>query len=215
MKISRYGITLEKITLENVEMVRQWRNDEKITKHMFHQGAITRQMQSNWFESIDNDSNFFFIINYKNQPIGLINISSVDWENKTAYSGLFIYEDKFLGTDVPVISSLCMLDVFLLLFDLQSVYAKVRGNNKIAHQYNTSLGFVRTKKIELGLGYEYILQKEIYLLETKKLRNAAIRLKGNETLIELDKNNPADVLMSKRAEKLSNEKLHSMAVTLT
>jgi RimJ/RimL family protein N-acetyltransferase len=215
MRITRYGITLEKLTPENAEMVRRWRNDEKIAKHMFHQGVITEQMQQTWLQSIDNDSNFFFVIYYQNQAIGLINISSVDWENKTAYSGLFIYEDKFLGTDVPVISSLCMLDVFLLLFDIQSVYAKVRGNNNIAHKYNSALGFGRTKKIELGLGYEYILQKEIYLLETKKLRNAAIRLKGNETVIQFDESNATDVLMKKRLEKVSSEKLHSLAVVLT
>src|ERR1035438_2409962 len=140
-------------------MVRLWRNDQKISQFMFYKGEITPQMQREWFTSIDNEQNFFFIIQYKNEPVGLINISSIDWENKTAYSGLFIYDEKFWGSDVPVMASLAMLDVFFLLFNIQSVYAKVKGNNTVAHNYNSSLGFSRTKKIELGLGYEYMLQK--------------------------------------------------------
>lgn len=186
MRISRYGITLERLTGETTELVRQWRNDRKIMRFMFYKGEITPEMQREWFASIDNEQNFFFLIYVKNDPVGLINISSIDWENKTAYTGLFIYEDRYLGTDVPVSASLAMLDVFFLLFDIQSVYAKVKGNNKVAHQYNTSLGFARTKKIEFGLGYEYMLHKEVYLLESKKIRNAAIHLKGNQTIIELN-----------------------------
>ena len=192
MRITRYGITLERLQPAHAEMVRNWRNDPKIQQFMFYKGEITATMQKEWFASIDNEQNFFFVIIYKQAPVGLINISSIDWENKTAYTGLFIYEEKFWGSDVPVMASLAMLDVFFILFDIQSAYAKVKGNNMVAHNYNSSLGFSRTKKIEYGLGYEYMLQKEIYLLETKELRNAAIRLRGNDTLIELNSSSSID-----------------------
>ena len=192
MRITRYGITLERLQPAHAEMVRNWRNDPKIQQFMFYKGEITATMQKEWFASIDNEQNFFFVIIYKQAPVGLINISSIDWENKTAYTGLFIYEENFWGSDVPVMASLAMLDVFFILFDIQSAYAKVKGNNMVAHNYNSSLGFSRTKKIEYGLGYEYMLQKEIYLLETKELRNAAIRLRGNDTLIELNSSSSID-----------------------
>lgn len=214
MRISRYGITLERLTSETTELVRQWRNDRKIMRFMFYKGEITPEMQQEWFASIDNEQNFFFLIYVKNDPVGLINISSIDWENKTAYTGLFIYEDKYLGTDVPVSASLAMLDVFFLLFDIQSVYAKVKGNNKVAHQYNTSLGFARTKKIEFGLGYEYMLHKEVYLLESKKIRNAAIHLKGNQTVIELSGNSTDEWLKTKLAAA-RKDALRNLEVTVS
>ena len=213
MRISRYGITLERLTSETTELVRQWRNDRKIMRFMFYKGEITPEMQQEWFTSIDNEQNFFFLIYVENKPVGLINISSIDWENKTAYTGLFIYEDKYLGTDVPVSASLAMLDVFFLLFDIQSVYAKVKGNNKVAHQYNTSLGFARTKKIEFGLGYEYMLQKEVYLLESKKIRNAAIHLKGNQTVIELS-GNSADEWLKTKLAAARKDALRNLEVTV-
>lgn len=215
MKISRYGITLERLQQEQTELVRQWRNDQKISRFMFYKGEITRGMQQEWFDSIDNEQNFFFLIYLKNVPVGLINISSIDWENKTAYTGLYIYDDKFLATDTPVMASLAMLDVFFLLFDIQSVYAKVKGNNTAAHNYNSSLGFSRTKKIEYGLGYEYLLQKEIYLLETKQLRNAAIRLKGNTTAIELNNATKIDEWLRNKLANAKKEVLKNLEVQIS
>ena len=214
MKITRYGITLERLTPEQSEMVRAWRNDQKISQFMFYKGEITAAMQQEWFTTIDNEQNFFFVIHYKSAPVGLINISSIDWDNKTAYTGLFIYEEKFWGSDVPVMASLAMLDVFFLLFDIQSAYAKVKDNNMVAHNYNSALGFNRTKKIEHGLGYEYMLQKEMYLLEAKGLRNAAIRLRGNNTQIELQKNSAVDAWMSERLAKVSKEVLRGLDVKI-
>lgn len=212
MKITRYGVTLERLQKEQLELVRQWRNDQKISRFMFYKGEITSLMQQEWFDSIDNEQNFFFLIYLKEQPVGLINISSIDWENKTSYTGLYIYDDKFLATDVPVMASLAMLDVFFMLFDMQSVYAKVKGNNRAAHNYNSSLGFSRTKKIEYGLGYEYMLQKEIYLLEAKKLRNAAIRLKGNKTTIELSPNTKIDGWLKKKLSAAKKDVLKNLEV---
>ena len=214
MKITRYGITLERLQPEHSEMVRNWRNDPKIQQFMFYKGEITTVMQQEWFASIDSEQNFFFIIHYKSEPVGLINISSIDWDNKTAYTGLFIYEEKFWGSDVPVMASLTMLDIFFMLFDIQSAYAKVKGNNMVAHNYNSSLGFSRTKKIEHGLGYEYMLQKEIYLLETKELRNAAIRLKGNSTVIELLKDNAVDQWIAERLTHAKKEVMRNLEVVL-
>ena len=215
MKITKYGITLERLLPEQTELVREWRNDQKISRFMFYKGEITKEMQQEWFDSIDNEQNFFFLIHLKDTPVGLINISSIDWENKTAYTGLYIYDDKFLATDVPVMASLAMLDVFFLLFDIQSVYAKVKGNNKAAHNYNSGLGFSRTKKIEYGLGYEYMLQKEIYLLKTKLLRNAAIRLKGNQTQIELNPATKIDEWLRKRLSAARKEALESLEVQIS
>lgn len=214
MKITRYGITLERIEQKHTELIRQWRNDQKISRFMFYKGEITQQMQEEWFTSINNEQNFFFLIYYINQPVGLINISSIDWENKTSYTGLFIYDDSFLASDIPVMASLAMLDVFFLLFDIQSVYAKVKGTNKAAHNYNTALGFSRTKKIEFGLGFEYLLQKEIYLSAAKRLRNAAIRLKGNCTIIELNPESKIDGWLKKRLSEASMDVLKNLEVEI-
>lgn len=203
MKVHRYGITLERIKREHLEMVRQWRNDQKISKFMFHHGEITSTMQQEWFQSINNISNFFFIIHYHGKQVGLINMSAIDWDKHEAFSGLFIYENEYLGTDVPARASLAMLDVFFLLAGIKKVYAKVRGNNKVAHRYNTSLGFTKTRKIELGLGFEYELERIDYFMTADKLRRLASKTNGNTTLIEFD-NSEVDCNLKKQFVKVGD-----------
>jgi RimJ/RimL family protein N-acetyltransferase len=195
MKIIRYGVVLERIKKEHCEMVRLWRNDPKISRNMFHRGIITAAMQTEWFESINNRENFFFLIHYHGKYVGLINMSSIDWSEHTAFSGLFIYEDAYLGTDVPVRASLAMLDVFFLLGGIKKVFAKVRGNNKIAHRYNSLLGFIKKRKIELGQGYEYELERTDYFMSADKLRRMAAT--GNKkTIIEFE-DTPIDCELKK------------------
>jgi len=183
MIISRYGIELRRVQKEHIEMIRIWRNDPKIRDHMFFKSEITAEMQRNWFQSINNDQNFYFLVCPGEQPIGLISLSSIDYEHNKAFAGLFIYDDNYLGTDVPVRSSLCLLDVFFAYTAIDTLYAKVRGTNLVADQYNTSLGFQRIKKIELGQGYEYGLEKEKYFKTAHALRHAAMKLYGPETII--------------------------------
>ena len=183
MIISRYGINLVRVQKEHIEMIRVWRNDPKIREHMFFKSEITAAMQLSWFNSIHNDQNFYFMVCPADQPIGLISLSSIDYEHNKAFAGLFIYDDNFLGTDVPVRSSLCLLDVFFAHTAIDTLYAKVRDTNIVADQYNTSLGFERIKKIELGQGYEYGLEKEKYFKKAHTLRQAAIKIYGSKTTI--------------------------------
>jgi len=183
MIISRFGVNLVRVQKEHIEMIRVWRNDPKISDHMFFKSEITSEMQKKWFNSINNDENFYFMVCPAEKPIGLISISSIDYEHDKAFAGLFIYDDNFLGTDIPVRSSLSLLDVFFTYTSVDTLYAKVRDSNVVADQYNTSLGFERIKKIELGQGYEYGLEKEKYFKKAKSLRMAAMKLYGSRTTV--------------------------------
>ncbi len=207
MRIQRYGIVLKQLEKRDLELLRQWRNDPKISQHMFQQGKISSAMQQRWFLAINNPQNFYFLILQNKKPVGLINLSSVDYEARTAFSGLFIYEDAWLGTDVPVRASLCMLDVFFQLFGIETVYAKVRSSNPVAHRYNSALGFVRSKKIEMGLGYEYELTKKSYMKATTLLRRLATKLHGSETTLQFKHtkaNSRIRNLMSKDRDALAS-----------
>jgi len=183
MIISKYGVNLVRVQKEHIEQIRVWRNDPKIRDYMFFKSEITSEMQLNWFNSVNNDQNFYFMVCPADTPIGLISISSIDYEHNKAFAGLFIYDDNFLGTDVPVRSSLCLLDVFFTYTSINTLYAKVRNSNIVADQYNAYLGFEKVKKIELGQGYEYGLEKENYFKKANVLRLAAARIYGSKTSI--------------------------------
>jgi len=206
MIISRYGIDLVLVQKEHIETIRVWRNDPKISAHMFFNSHITAEMQERWFHSINNELNFYFLVCPADKPIGLISISSIDYEHNKAFAGLFIYDDNFLGTDIPVRSSLCLLDIFFSYTSIDTLYAKVRESNLVADLYNTSLGFERIKKIELGQGYEYGLEREKYFKKTQNLRNAAMKIYGSKTRISFGDNAFENTLRKQFMETLNRSK---------
>jgi len=108
---------------------------------MEYQEFITQRMQRQWFNSLDFFSDFYFVIEFQENLVGLIHTSKVDWKNRTAQSGLFIWEDTCLGSPVPIMASVNLLDAFFDFLNLESFEAKVKHDNFVALTYNKFLGF--------------------------------------------------------------------------
>ncbi len=195
MIIKKYDIELIRLTNDKIELVRKWRNEPKIKKHMFFDGEITKNMQQKWFTSIDNISNHYFLIHYKNEAVGLIHLSDLDFEKKDCFSGLFIYEDSFIGTDIPVRASLCLLDYFFETEWVYTVFAKTKVDNLVALNYNQSLGFEIAGDTENGKGYLMRLTKEDYEQKTASLKKAIGKEKGE---VIFDLTNEVELAWSKK-----------------
>ncbi|MDP4280659.1 MAG: hypothetical protein Q8867_00775, partial [Bacteroidota bacterium] len=103
MYYSKYGITIHLLKESDIELVRQWRNAPHIKANMEFRENITPEMQKKWFDSINNIHNFYFIIEYKNEKIGLTNGKNLDFENLTGEAGIFIYDKKYYKTSVSAI----------------------------------------------------------------------------------------------------------------
>lgn len=148
MITSLRGVTLCRVEHKHIEMLRNWRNDSKIASNMFYQEHITPEMQEKWFKTLNVETDFYFIIEVNKEPIGLINLSQIDYNKKEGQVGLFIYNQNFWGTPAPVIASLMLLNFAFEYKKLNCVWAKVRKENISAQNYNKMLGF---KKIETNL----------------------------------------------------------------
>jgi len=140
MEWERYGITLHRLTSDKLELVRNWRNDPKISQYMVFKEYITPEMQLEWFNKINNNSNYYFIVEYNKEEIGLDNIKNIDKDKKCGEGGLFIYEDKYLNTDVPFRVSFCHLDFVFEELKLDYIYGQIVADNKRAVQFNKTLG---------------------------------------------------------------------------
>ena len=141
LTLTGYGVTLRRLTHEKIEMLRQWRNDPKIQQYMIYREYITPEMQEKWFEKINNDNNFYFIIEYEGREVGMINIKDVDYEKRTGEPGIFIYEDKLLNSDVGMRASLCMGDFVWNVLGMESQHIHVNASNKRAVQLNLFFGY--------------------------------------------------------------------------
>lgn len=170
MKIEGYGITLERLTLDKIELLRNWRNDPKIQQYMEYRDYITPEMQRNWFDRINNERNYYFIINCDEKDIGLVNLKDIDYERKCAEPGIFIYEDEYLNGDTGIRVALLNTDFAFEALNLDFLYGHVLKNNRRAIRFNSVFGYELSSGQESVSNQLYTLKKEIYFQKRENLK---------------------------------------------
>jgi RimJ/RimL family protein N-acetyltransferase len=189
MEIAKYGIKLLRLKEEEIELVRTWRNSPQIQQYMEYREHITPEMQKNWFLSVDNINNFYFIIYYEGKKIGLINTSNVNWEDLSSDGGIFIWEESYYDTFVPVWASLCLLETTFLVFGATKSFIKTLRDNQRAITLNTHLGYELLPGQEGVYNQQYTLTRENFEKRAIKIMKAASLLAGKKNLelvIEFD-----------------------------
>lgn len=171
MRISAYNVTLTKLTEDKIELVRQWRNDPKISQYMEYREHISPEMQLNWFRKIDNENNYYFIIEFEGKEVGLANIRDIDYEQKVGEGGIFIYDEGLLNSTVSFQTALCSNDFIFEELKLDRILIHVLKNNKRAILFNKALGYVRIDSDESVENQPYILEKETYYRKRNSLIN--------------------------------------------
>ncbi len=183
MRFVKYGITLRRIVEEDIELIRQWRNSKPIQQHMHFRDHITKQMQKKWFKSIDNINNFYYIIEYKGNKVGLFNEKNIDWNERTSETGLFIADEKFINSPIPILASLCLSEIGFNIIQGEKTFIHIIKNNYKAIEYSLAFGYVLTKNQEKEELQQYVLTKESFEKKGNKLLNAANKAyKNNSTL---------------------------------
>lgn len=169
LTLTGYGVTLRRLTHDKIELLRQWRNDPKIQQFMIYREYITPEMQEHWFERINNDNNFYFIIEYEGREVGMINIKDIDYEKKTGEPGMFLYDEELWNSDVAMRASFCFGEFVWDTLCLESMYIHVLASNKRALEYNKLCGY------EIVSGFE---QEEnlMLALSRDKARNPSPKL---------------------------------------
>ena len=181
MIVEQYGLKYSRVTEQDLELIRYWRNKDFIRDTMQFRGYITPEMQKEWFKKINNKYNYYFIIEADNQKIGLINYKDPLPHTKTAEGGIFIWEQDYWGTPIPVFASLTLLECMYEILNLSdNSIVTVAKNNKRALTFNKMLGYQIYEAYKNEDFYKLILTKERYYEKTCKLKKAAsIYAKGN------------------------------------
>lgn len=167
-KLENYDIVLNRLTKEKIEMVRKWRNAPKVSQYMEYRQEITSEMQLKWFQSVDNDSNLYYIIAYKGEEIGLINIKDIDLQKKSGESGIFIYEDKYLNSDISYRAHLCLFDYYFQHLGFKELHAHILESNKRAQRLCEYLGYQQIAPLTYSLLQDYYLNNKNRLRFIKK-----------------------------------------------
>ncbi|MDF2438184.1 MAG: hypothetical protein K0Q95_2560 [Bacteroidota bacterium] len=171
MKINKYNITLTRLKETDIELVRQKRNSDSISANMHFREEITPEMQKNWFNSINNIYNNYFIISEGDRKIGLINGKNIDFKNRTSEGGMFIWDKDFLGTTHAARASIIMSDFNFIINEFEKNYIKILCSNEKAISYNRLLGYRPSNDFRADKEVQwYELTKGDYLKHIPKIR---------------------------------------------
>ena len=169
MQLKKYEVVLTRLTHDKIEMVRNWRNHPKIAKFMEYKEYITPEMQETWFNKINNEHNYYFIIEFEGKEIGLINMRNIDYEKGQGEGGIFIYDDEYLNSDVSFRASLCQADFCFETLGFKKIIAHILSDNKRAIQYNKFLGFKKAENQETISNQLYTLQADDYFKKRERI----------------------------------------------
>ena len=182
--IEQYGVKLIRLQEKDIELVRYWRNQSDIANFMEYRDDITPAQQINWFKSINNKLNYYFIIEYHTKKVGLINSKNYNPELGFSEGGIFIWDKNYIDSYVAIYSTLCLLNfIFYHLKISKKSMARILRTNSRAIQYNKQIGYKLLPNQENIENQLYELSQEDYMKAGSKLNKAAALLcSGNETL---------------------------------
>lgn len=168
--INNYGIKLERLTEDKLELVRSWRNSPEVSRYMFSQDYISADQQRRWFKKINNDNNLYFLINYKNEYIGLIDMNDIDYENKIGENGFYIVNEEYRNKGIiAYLVFFCLFDYWFNEMGMNCVISRVLHTNPRAARLVSFIGSVPTE-IRNDEYQEYRLYKEAYISNPNRIK---------------------------------------------
>ena len=180
--LSQYDVRLIRVQAEHLSFILRWRNYDWVRKNMFVQDILQEKDQLAWFNSINNASNYYFIIEYLGEKVGLIHAKNFSEEDGIGEGGIFIGEFDYLETWASVMASICLLNFIFAKTNINRSMVRVQAHNRRAISYNLKLGY----KIDFEDANELrmILDKEDFLYKTTVLKSVLSKIsKGQDALI--------------------------------
>ncbi len=181
MIVEQYGIKYTRVTEQDLELIRYWRNQPFIRDTMQFREYITEEMQKKWFEKINTKHNYYFIIEVDQKKIGFINCKDTGPNTRIAEGGILIWDKAYWGTPIPGFAALTVLQcVFEIFKSGDASLVTVAKTNTRALVFNKLIGYVIKEETATNEFLKLILTKEMYFQKTIKIKKAAaLYCKGN------------------------------------
>ena len=180
--LAQYDVRLIRVQAADLGLILKWRNNDWVRKNMFVQDVLQEKDQLAWFHSINNASNYYFIIEYLGEKVGLIHAKNFSEEEGIGEGGIFIGEYEYLETWASVMASICLLNFIFTKLEINRSVIRVLAQNKSAISYNLQLGY----KIDFEDANEIrmMLDKADFFQKYNLLKSTLSKIsKGNEALI--------------------------------
>ena len=153
MQILNFG-NLRSIEESDLQLILNWRNDEKVRKNMYNENLISHTEHVNWWNSILISDNKKYLI-YENFsiPLGVIGFTEIDKKNlKVNWN---FYSNPVAPVGIGSFMEFLALDYAFSILEVNKVNCEVLIQNKSVIALHEKFGF----KIE-GVLTDHILKND-------------------------------------------------------
>lgn len=182
MRFARFGITLERLERDDLEIVRQWRNSAWVRPNMRYQRLVEPNDQRKWFENLDPQRDWYFVARRESAPFALFHIKDIDWNLLTGESGGFVGEPTFIGHPWPALATLALMDFGFLVLRLAALQARYGASLPRVRQFNQQLGYRVTREDDDGFLFAQVTAED-YLERAAPWREAAVSMHGVDAIL--------------------------------
>lgn len=208
MKYSRYGVTFNLLKEEDIELVRQWRNDPVVANNFEFRDYITPEMQKEWFRSVNNIHNLYTVIEYQGEKIGVINLKNIDWESRVCEGGIFLPDPKYHQTYIPAVISYITTEIIFNVFEWNISQAHVLKENKNVQAFVKMLGYELMPGQEEVNNQLYQVTRGSFKKRAPKIKKAISVLTGNDAtgILTIARRDFSDNLVLQWEEKVKSSR---------
>lgn len=169
------NVRLKPLAAEDIELLRNWRNDAGNSKYLRKIPHITSEMQKAWFEKyLENEDEICFSIfeqDVLNRVVG--SLSLYDFQGKQAEFGKILIGDEAAhGKKIGLHALLAVLKVAFEDLKLEKVILHVYEDNVAARHIYETAGFVKKDShISCGMTENYMeITPEAYSEKCKEMK---------------------------------------------
>jgi len=161
--------SLRTIELDDIQLLRFWRNLDHVRSRMVMTNCIERDGQRKWFDGLDPKLVRYFIFSLDSKDVGCVNLTKINFEEKTFEGGIFCGDAVFLNHWINIWACIKIYNYAFYDLKLETSFATILMDNKPALSLNKSLGYKFIEDTEQNIG-RFELTRKDYLIASDKIQ---------------------------------------------
>lgn len=152
------NVFLRELRETDILKINLWRNDFELKRLTFvPRFPISAELDGKWYQSMSTDTQnknvYFAIETIQHVFVGIVQLMSIDWINRTADVGIFIGDKENRGKQIGHNSLILIMDYAFNTINLYKISAHIAAYNKASLSLFRSCGFEQEGYLKEQLCY--------------------------------------------------------------
>jgi UDP-4-amino-4,6-dideoxy-N-acetyl-beta-L-altrosamine N-acetyltransferase len=138
------NVSLRLLEVDDIELVRNWRNSTDVAPYMYNEEYISEEQQIKWFEKISNEnSSLYWIIEYEGKKLGLASLTGIDDTLSSCYWAFYLGDLSVRGGGIGAKIEFSILEYVFEELKLNKLRCEVFVSNDKVIKMHEKFGFRR------------------------------------------------------------------------